>query len=144
MSQYIDKDAVVAEIQRRAIEAGFHDGVIGEIREDECYSILSLIDTLEVKEVKEEPVNDDLEDAARVYCVDARKGYPRVMDETDRYICNAFKVGANWQKEQMMNNAEPAEVGFWNQRGLSILFDKSLERLGLKEDEKVKVLIIKE
>ena len=44
----IDKDALIAEIQRRAIKAGLHDGVIAETREDECYSILSLIDTLEV------------------------------------------------------------------------------------------------
>ena len=51
MEQYISKSALVAEIKKRAIEAGLHDGVIAETREDECYSILSLIDTLEVKEV---------------------------------------------------------------------------------------------
>lgn len=50
MKQYIDKDAVVAEIKKRAIEAGLHDGVIAETREDECYSILSFLDTLEVKD----------------------------------------------------------------------------------------------
>ena len=51
MAQYIDKSALVAEIERRAVEAGLHDGVIAETREDECYSILSFLDTLEVKEV---------------------------------------------------------------------------------------------
>lgn len=51
MAQYIDKSAVVAEIKKRAIEAGLHDSIIAETREDECYSILSFLDTLEVKEV---------------------------------------------------------------------------------------------
>lgn len=61
----IDKAAVVAEIKKRAIEAGLHDGVIAETREDECYSILSFLDTLEVKEAQEKPVNKDLEDYAK-------------------------------------------------------------------------------
>lgn len=36
-----------AEIQRRFVEAGLHDGVIAEIREDELGSLLSFIDSLE-------------------------------------------------------------------------------------------------
>ena len=50
----------------------------------------------------QEHVSDDLIVATNNYCVNVRKGYPRVMDETDRYICNAFKAGANWQKLQDM------------------------------------------
>jgi len=50
---------------------------------------------------KEESVSEDLIEATNNYCVNVRKGYPRVMDETDRYICNAFKAGAKWQKEQL-------------------------------------------
>ena len=46
----------------------------------------------------EEFVRDDLERAANEYVLNIRKGYPRVMDKTDRYIKNAFKAGSQWQK----------------------------------------------
>lgn len=36
------------------------------------------------------------------------------------------------------------EIGYWNQRGLSIRLDKSLERLGYDMDTKVKVIVIKQ
>ena len=42
----------------------------------------------------------DIDVAANNYCVDVRLGYPRVMDETDRYIYNAFKEGAEWMAKQ--------------------------------------------
>lgn len=42
----------------------------------------------------------NLDEAANNYCVDIRLGYPRVMDETDRFIYNAFKAGAEWMAEQ--------------------------------------------
>lgn len=61
-----------------------------------------------VKDCKE-PVSEDLEEATNNYVLNVRKGYPRVMDETDRYICNAFKAGAKWQKEQDKETIELAE-----------------------------------
>ena len=54
--------------------------------------------------IKEEPVSENLEEATNNYTLNVRKGYPRVMDETDKYICNAFKAGAKWQKEQIKEN----------------------------------------
>jgi len=57
-----------------------------------------------IHECKEEPVSDDLEVATNNYVLNVRKGYPRVMDETDRYIYNAFKAGAQWQAEQFEKN----------------------------------------
>lgn len=50
MTHYIDKDAVVAEIERRLY---LYDPIVGyeEGRKDEAKSILSFINTLEVKEV---------------------------------------------------------------------------------------------
>ena len=59
-----------------------------------------------IQALQEKPVSDDLEDATNNYCVNVRKGYPRVMDETDRYICNAFKAGAQWQKEKEESTTE--------------------------------------
>ncbi len=47
-------------------------------------------------------------------------------------------------KEQMMKEAVEGEVGYWNQRGLSIRLDQSLEKLGYDMDRKVKMLIVKE
>lgn len=42
----------------------------------------------------------NLDEAANNYSLTARLGYPRVMDETDRYIYNAFKAGAEWMAGQ--------------------------------------------
>ena len=85
---------------------------------------------------KEKPVSEDLEEATNNYCVNARKGYPRVKDETDRYICSAFKAGSQWQKEQIMKNAVECEY-----------FDGSLFRNDLREKyrdgDKVKTVIVK-
>lgn len=50
---------------------------------------------------------DSLNGAANNYCVDIRLGYPRVMDETDKYIFNAFKAGAEWMARQ----GDTREVG---------------------------------
>ena len=38
------------------------------------------------------------------YGLNARKGYPRIMDETDRQICNAFEAGKNWVDEKPKPN----------------------------------------
>lgn len=48
--------------------------------------------------------------AANNYMVDIRLGYPREMDETDKFIYNAFFAGAEWQKNQMLKNAVEGEV----------------------------------
>ena len=42
----------------------------------------------------------NLDEAANNYGIDIRLGYPRVMDETDKYIYNAFKAGAEWMAGQ--------------------------------------------
>ncbi len=95
MTQYIKKAAVVAEIEKRAIEAGLHDGVIAETRKDECYSILSFINTLETKEV-------DLEKETTHYLLyEHRSPLNEIMHKADikaemqyhKDIENAFKAG---------------------------------------------------
>ena len=50
-----------------------------------------------LSQMRGEPVCEDLEKAANDYGVNIRKGYPRIMDETDKYIYNAFKAGAQWR-----------------------------------------------
>ena len=44
----------------------------------------------------------DLDEAANNYGRNIRLGYPRVMDETDKYIYNAFKAGAEWMAGQFV------------------------------------------
>ena len=66
--------------------------------------------------------------------------FERMQDEVDmetwkEEIENAFKAGTKWMAEQ--GETEEAEVGYWNQRGLSIHLDKSLEKLGFEEGDKV-------
>ena len=56
----------------------------------------------------------------------------------------ASEWGYNLCKEQMINGAVDGEIGYWNQSGLSIRLDKSLEKLGYDEDTKVKIIIVKE
>ena len=51
-----------------------------------------------IPDIKEPPAS--LDEAANNYGVDIRLGYPRVMDETDKYIYNAFKAGAEWQYQK--------------------------------------------
>lgn len=54
---------------------------------------------------------------------------------------DAIKYGMRLQKEQMMAKAIDGEIGYWNIRGLSVNVD--LPRT-LKEDDRVKLIIIKE
>ena len=42
---------------------------------------------------------EELLQARNNYGLNVRKGYPRVMDETDKFICNAFEAGAKWADE---------------------------------------------
>ena len=102
---------------------------------DGAYNILCNLDAY-IDSLQEESVSEDLMEATNNYCVVVRKGYPRVMDETDRYICNAFKAGANWQKEQMM--AKAIETTF-NVSLPSGLYDK-LWIKGCKEGDKLLVI----
>lgn len=57
MKQYIDKAAVVAEIERRRKEWSYGSSIEAKYKREECDDFLALLDTLEVKEVKEEPVS---------------------------------------------------------------------------------------
>lgn len=81
------------------------------------------------------PLPSNLEEAADYY---ASKSwvYGGVFHEAAK---NTFKAGAEW----MASQGETAEVGYWNQRGLSLRLDQSLEKLGYKDGDKVIVQIRK-
>ena len=71
MTQYIDKSAVVAEIEKRLeyykqkhnevdkLDMCYYGGLMAEDK-----SLLSFLDTLEVKDVQDEPISEDLEEAS--------------------------------------------------------------------------------
>lgn len=56
---------------------------------------------------------------------------------------HAYFAGSEAMREQIMKDAITADIGYYNQHGLSLYPEKSLERLGFNERDKVKVIIIK-
>ena len=75
---------------------------------DAARAVASNMGTLEreLEEMADIELPSNLDEAAHNYCVDIRLGYPRVMDETDRYIYNAFKAGAEWMAGQFKTLGE--------------------------------------
>lgn len=107
MKEYIDKSALVAEIEKELNTTKKYSTEYVNGKKYALKKILSFIDTLEVKEVEEEPVSEDLGEAANTY-VDNwyklnnldKESYPIDVEISK----NDFKAGAKWQKEQMEKN----------------------------------------
>ena len=118
----IDKAALVAEIERRISVLKANESVIsmltGGMFVNEFKDLLSFLDTLEVKEVgvdfgdpqgdigvkwvQEEPVSNNLKEAAHLY-VDTTIEY---FDSEGNPCCySAFIAGAQWQKERLIEKA---------------------------------------
>lgn len=153
MVQLIDKDAVVAEIERLqdAIKATAIDDRISK-EQAEAYKVCVKLrffveDTLEVKEVQEEPISEYLEEEIQKnihnhffdlngIAIAGTSVYATVDDMV--YIAKHF---ANWQKEQMMKDAIDTTI----KQGcieLGILI-KGLDKGKFSFGDKVKVIIIK-
>ena len=108
MAKYIDTEKLKADIERLKnyaecsknewINEGYNQNAFAEdCRIDSFDKLLSFIDSLHQEQAS---LPDNLDEAANDYGVNIRKGYPRVMDETDKYIYNAFKAGAEWMAGQ--------------------------------------------
>ena len=92
MTHYIDKDTLVAEIEKRyeywkEKESNSHS-IESEIRMSECQHLLLMLDSLQ-----EEPVSEDLEKAAI-------EAFKQIVDTDKNNFLEIFKAGAEWQKEQ--------------------------------------------
>lgn len=116
MKQYINKDAVVAEIEncyneciKRAeiVNADYWNGQADAYRN----VLITLDDALEVKEVQEEPVSNDLEAEFVLYL----KHKFNIPQEGHKLKTNGWRPSpydildiakhfAQWQKEQMEKN----------------------------------------
>jgi hypothetical protein len=110
----IDKDALVAEIEKRiketeSMQPKFDQFWAGQI--SAFKGVLKILDTLEVKEVQEETISKDLEEAAREWLKPKldksyiNYGESKMMELThfDGYaMLDATEFGAQWQKEQLI------------------------------------------
>lgn len=159
MAQYIDKDALVAEIKKIYNEDyKFLPSDIAENIQDFKDDVLRNIDTLEVKVVDLEkesqrmisakakeagyskPANEDLEGAAKKYADEEEYG-----DDVYYSIKATFKEGANWQKEQMMKDAINAEVAVPVYEGKDLKLTQLVTTdVKLNVGDKVKLIIIKD
>ena len=108
MEEYIKKSAVVAEIERRIqvckdyakCNLTENTRIGNKAQQLELNYIHSFLDTLEVKEVQEESVSKDLEEAAFDYAEACK------YDGGEKLLCvEHFKDGAKWQ--QLMSNTLP-------------------------------------
>ena len=106
----INKDAAITEIKKlSAYLDSFHEQRVIE-------KILSILDTLEVKEVKEEHVSKELEEAAQEYVT--KEGYLAGLHYNS--MVRSFKVGAEWyahntnQPDNLLLAARKASIDMCN------------------------------
>ena len=142
MNKYIPADKLKAEIERLydiARKASYNGEIEGEMTAYD--KILSFIDSFQQENPEQTSLPSNLDEAANNYGIDIRLGYPRAMDETDRYIYNAFKAGAEWMAGK--GEKATATVGYYNQSGLSILTKPSIKKLGFEEGDELEITIRK-
>lgn len=164
----IDKDAVVAEIERRIKEVSQIEKASYEIGLFDAYKIvLSFINTLEVEEVQEEPV-DKCKGCNNVKgcitCVDGDQWAhykESVREDLGEYINELSKQFpdvsfaklsriavrvAKWKEQQMMSKAIVREVkvdaGGYPYIDTTELYDYDKDMPLAKEGDKVKVIIL--
>lgn len=133
--KYIDADKLKAEIERQEKQCPL-DTYEGRHRLFILGGLKTSLSTLE------EPVSEDLEEAAMNYIapIENEDGL-KVINFSGQDIKDAFKTGAEWQKEQMMKDAEECEL-YWDGDFLAI--DLNMAALGYSERDKVKIIIVKE
>lgn len=101
MAHLIDKDAVVAEIEKRRkeIPKDETDKALRAVYGNEAFvltDLLSFIDTLEVKEVNYRPMDKDFERDAVNFCLDnALNTTPRIAKTIAKHF---FELGLKAQK----------------------------------------------
>lgn len=104
-----------------------------------CKQTLAFIDSLQ-----EEPVSNDLEEAASQYPSIICQISPQWKSEVE----NVFKEGAKWQKERILNNATEREVKVdicgYPYIDFTELYDYDKDIPLAKEGDKVKLVIIEE
>jgi len=95
MARYIPLDVVVAEINKRIMDAPINH--IGHQRVWAYNDVKDILNTLETKEVQEEPVIKGLEEAAI-------EAFKHIVDSDKNSFLEIFKAGAKWKEEQYKKN----------------------------------------
>ncbi len=151
MARYIELDALLAEINKRITDAPINN--IGAQRVWAYNDVKDIINTLEVKEVQEEPVSEELEEAIeQSFIYHENRGDDFRSDEqietTYRY---GFESGAKWKERQMMAKAKGGTVQKDYQiimdDGTYIDLDPSMQlkpAFNVNVNDKVKVIVTKE
>lgn len=114
-----------------------HASTIGGLKDD----ILRYIDSMQ-----EEPVSEDLQEAAMAYLKDAIKRATKTGVGTS--IVATFEAGAQWQKEKMMRDSVIREVkvdaGGYPYIDATELYDYDKDVPLAKVGDKVRIVIINE
>ena len=120
--------------------------------EDSCGDALTHIGAYNqllsfINSLLEEPVSEDLEKAAE----EQARSYGYMTEDYEfRENVESFKAGAEWQKEQMMAKAIDGDITFDyygdDDKTYGCIAHDSfcLEDFGLKDTDKVKVIILKD
>jgi hypothetical protein len=98
--ELIDKVALIAEIERLKDEYLKHSRNKFHAKWS-CGTLDNILSFLDTIEVKEKPVSEDLEEAAKDYSNNLDNIYGSMGEQTR----NAFKAGAKWKEQQMMSKA---------------------------------------
>ena len=147
-------EAIRAEIERfRKTNKVSEDKEYAQYELDvKCGYDMALDDMLSyINSLSEEPVSEDLEEAAIDICSKVLKGETIIIDGYEYVVLSdaeeCFKAGAKWKQEEMMAKAvdgyviEDIEEG----NGDFLLSAEYLPKsMGLKDRQKVKVIAIKE
>ncbi len=89
----IDKDAVVAEIERRSIELSTINKVSYEVGLFDAYNIvLSFLDTLEVKEVDLDYIKDELDEVVKIHKPNGDFGWGTLYNVATHFFELGLKV----------------------------------------------------
>ena len=118
MAQYIDKDALIAEIYALLddkFQCNSYDETTGF--QNALILIKKFLNTLEVKEVQEEPVSEDLEEAARKIATRHSHISGDIYYANDAWF---FKKGAQWKEKNILKAADGEDLPEYD-RGVIVL-----------------------
>lgn len=121
------------KLQIHNLEIAEKEGFITEFGKGQLECLEGLLSFIE--SLQEEPVSEDLEEAAKSHSKESFNGM-LIEDNME-----AFKAGANWQKQQMMKDAMEGKVVVDSENDWQcIRIFKRVNKIG----DKVKLIIIKE
>ena len=142
MAHLIDKDALVAEIDKRLhqlTDAAF-DSMIGR----NLIEIKDFLNTLEVKETEEKPASEDFEEIVKNLWNEINTGHEYSVIESYNVFYGLCLDIANWNKERMMSKAiEGRLCSTISGSEQNIVAPAGYGEYG-KDGDKVKLVVVKE